>query len=390
MKKNIIVVEDNPVIASVYRTKLQAEGFYVEVAPDGLAGLKTIERVRPDLVLLDLVLPKMSGIEVLTNLRAQTDFQNLPVIVFSSSYVSDEAWQAGATRVLNKASHTPNQVVEEVKTLLAESQASASTANELAFSTPAPRVKPLNQEAEFQAEFQRTFRAETPETVSLLRVSLQTFIKTPHDSVNLNDLYRKLHAVSGNAGLSGLRQISLLAAPLEVLLRELSVNPQQINSSVTRTVVQAVELLISLFEDNSEQTAAATNSFNVLVVDDEEIVRRSVTYGLEKAQIHSFRVSEAQVALKVLSENRFDLLFIGIEMPGMNGLELCLKLRELPLQRETPIIFMTTLSQFEQYLQPALRGGNEIIAKPFHYTELVVKTLMSLLQTPRGKSDIRL
>lgn len=378
MKKTIVVVEDNPIIASVYRTKLQAEGFRVEVASDGHIGLNTIELIRPDLVLLDLVLPKMSGVEVLTNLRAQADFHALPVIVFSSSYVSDEAWQAGATRVLNKASHTPNQVVEEVKNLLTESQASVSTADNSASSTPT--INPLNKEAEFQTKLQRTFRDAAPETISLFPTSLQTFIKTPHDSFVLNDLYRKVHAASGSAGLSGLRQFSLLAAPLEVLLKELSANPQQINSSVKRTVVQAVEFLIALFEQKTEQTAGATTSFDVLVVDDEEIARRSVTFGLERAQIRSVRVSEALVALKVLGENRFDLLFLGIEMPEMNGLELCLKLREMPLHEETPIIFMTTLSQFEQYLQPALRGGNEIIAKPFHYAEVVVKALMLLLK----------
>lgn len=98
MKKNIVVVEDNQIVAAIYRAKLQAEGFGVEVAADGQAGLEMIERARPDLVLPDLFLPKLSGIEVLDRLRAQTDFQTLPVIVFSSSYVSNEAWEAGATR----------------------------------------------------------------------------------------------------------------------------------------------------------------------------------------------------------------------------------------------------------------------------------------------------
>ena len=58
--KKILVVEDNAVVAGVYRAKLQAEGFQVEVAADGQAGLEMIERTRPDLVLLDLILPKMT------------------------------------------------------------------------------------------------------------------------------------------------------------------------------------------------------------------------------------------------------------------------------------------------------------------------------------------
>ena len=89
--KKILVVEDNQVVASVYRTKLQAEGFQVEVASDGEAGLEMINRHKPDLVLLDLMLPKLSGVEILKEIRAQPEFQALHVIVFSSSYVSDEA-----------------------------------------------------------------------------------------------------------------------------------------------------------------------------------------------------------------------------------------------------------------------------------------------------------
>ncbi len=63
--------------------------------------------------------------------------------------------------------------------------------------------------------------------------------------------------------------------------------------------------------------------------------------------MHTLGIVESRVALKVLSENRFDILFLAIEIPEINGLELCHKLRELPLHAETPVVFMTTVSQFE-------------------------------------------
>ncbi len=371
MKKTVVIVEDNQLVASVYRSKLQAEGFSVEVAADGQAGLETIERARPDLVLLDLVLPKISGVEILEKLRARADFKNLPVIVFSSSYVSDEAWRAGATEVLNKASNSPKQVVEEVKNLLA---ASSSTQT-------ADSGKPLNEETKLQAELQKTFRADAPSTISAIQNSLQSFIKTPGDTVNLYDLYRKIHAVSGNAGLSGLHRTAHLAMPLEVLLKELSATSKQTGLSVQRTVIQAVEFLIELLSQTSEQFVGDKTSFDVLVVDDEEIARRAVGYALEKAEMRALRVAESSVALKVLSENRFDILFLDIEMPEINGLELCRRLRELPLHAKTPIVFMTTVSQYEQYFRFALDGGNDIIAKPFHYAELVVKALTLLFKS---------
>jgi CheY-like chemotaxis protein len=388
MKKTIVVVEDNQIVAAIYRSKLQAEGFLVEVAEDGQGGLEMIERVRPDLVLLDLVLPKLSGVEVLKQLRAQPDFQALPVIVFSSSYVSDEAWEAGATQVLNKASHCPKLVVEEVKTLLAATltplmPAKNSQLPKIMTSFPAKAtVINLNEDERFQAEMRKTFHTDVPETVSALSASLQAFVKTPNDPAHSYDLYRKIHAVSGIAGLSGLRRIALLSAPLEAFFKELSANPKQINSSALRTAVQSIEFLILIFEQPSGgQSAELVTSFDALVVDGEELTRRAVSDALEKAELRCLRIADSQTALKVLGENQFNLLFIDIEMPELNGLELCLKLRELPMYKETPVVFMTSLSKFEQLTAIAERGENDMIVKPFHYTEAVTKALTLLLKS---------
>jgi DNA-binding response OmpR family regulator len=117
----IVVVEDQPVLATVYRSKFTAEGYQVEVASDGEAGLNLINTAKPDLVILDVMLPKLNGIEVLKKIRANTLFQDLPVLIFSNSGLPgmiEEAWKAGATMVLSKSSHSPKQIVESVRTAL--------------------------------------------------------------------------------------------------------------------------------------------------------------------------------------------------------------------------------------------------------------------------------
>src|SRR5258708_7600791 len=106
----IIVIEDQKVLATVYRNKFIAEGYQVEVAADGEAGLALINSSKPDLVILDLMLPRMNGIEVLKKVRANPLFQSLPVIIFSNASLPgmvEEAWTAGATMVLSKSSHSP-------------------------------------------------------------------------------------------------------------------------------------------------------------------------------------------------------------------------------------------------------------------------------------------
>ena len=115
--RKIVVVDDQPVLASIYRSKFSAEGFHVDVATDGEAALEVIQRAHPDLVLLDLLLPKLSGIDVLKRLRADESFKTLPIFVFSSSAqpkMVEEAWAAGASNVLSKSSTSPKQLVETV------------------------------------------------------------------------------------------------------------------------------------------------------------------------------------------------------------------------------------------------------------------------------------
>jgi CheY-like chemotaxis protein len=120
-RKHIVIIEDSRFIASVYRAKLQGEGYGIHVAPDGESGLELVDRLAPDLVIVDLGLPGMSGIEVLADLRAQARFASLPVFVLSGAYSQaiEDAWKAGATGVLSKSTDTPNKVVEVLRAALA-------------------------------------------------------------------------------------------------------------------------------------------------------------------------------------------------------------------------------------------------------------------------------
>src|SRR5437763_1646482 len=128
----IVVVEDQQVLATVYRNKFLAEGYQVEVATDGEAGIVLINSAKPDLVILDVMLPKLNGLEVLRKVRANPLFQTMPIIIFSNASLPgmvEEAWNAGATMVLSKSSHSPKQIVESVRSALkaaSESQASVA------------------------------------------------------------------------------------------------------------------------------------------------------------------------------------------------------------------------------------------------------------------------
>lgn len=115
--KKILIVEDDQLVASAYRKRFGEAGYSVDWAPDGLEGIKMVGSIKPDVVLLDLLMPRLDGIEVLKYIRTHPDLKNLPVVVFSNSYMTnlvESAWRNGADQCLMKASTTPAQLFDAV------------------------------------------------------------------------------------------------------------------------------------------------------------------------------------------------------------------------------------------------------------------------------------
>src|SRR5436853_3648061 len=102
--KKILIIEDDHITARIYRTLLEKEGYRVEVAADGQSGLERLMEFRPDGLLLDLMLPKTSGAELLKKIRALDYFQDLPVVAVTNAFVPQmvqDAFGAGATAVFD-------------------------------------------------------------------------------------------------------------------------------------------------------------------------------------------------------------------------------------------------------------------------------------------------
>jgi DNA-binding response OmpR family regulator len=119
---------------------------------------------------------------------------------------------------------------------------------------------------------------------------------------------------------------------------------------------------------------------DILVVDDEAISRRAVTYALEKAKLSCSSLESAEAAVDLLAQRKFDLILLDVDMPGMNGFELCTKLRSFQRNKTTPVIFVTSLTDFESRANSTMSGGNDLIAKPFLFMELAVKALVYIMR----------
>jgi DNA-binding response OmpR family regulator len=394
--KKIVIIEDDQIVANIYRNKLAVDGFQVEIAGDGESGLELIKKLHPDILLLDLMLPKISGVELLKKIRSEPDFREMPIIVFSSTYLSNvvqDAWKAGATKCLSKASCTPKQIIEVVRGALGlppsshtgDTQIVMAPGAKTTFSKRDPMTGGLD--TLFLNEIQKTFVESLPGTLSSFRALLQCIIKTEDEAARLSyicDLCRRVHALTGNAGLAGAAQIAQLSDALEVLLRELYEKPDNINASTLRTVAAGVDLLGVLF-DRAGLPARTYPPANILVVDDDPISLRAVTFALEKAKLKSLGLQDPLAALGLLENRKFDLIFLDVDMPDMNGFELCSSLRTGQINKRTPVVFVTNLNDFENRANSTMSGGNDFIGKPFMFIELAVKALAHVL---RGQLEL--
>ena len=117
----VLLIEDDPLLIDIYSTKLKESGFEVEVAENGEKGLSMLEQSVPNVVLLDIVVPKQNGWEVLQSIRSNEQLKGLKVVLLSNLGQKEEIEKGlslGADRYLIKAHFTPTQVVEELQKLL--------------------------------------------------------------------------------------------------------------------------------------------------------------------------------------------------------------------------------------------------------------------------------
>lgn len=118
----LLIVEDDEFLQKILVTKFSREGFNVAAASDGEKALESLTNDKPQLVLLDLILPKMTGFDVLAEMRVRPDFQKLPVIILSNLGQEEDikrAKELGALDFLVKADISVNEVVRKVKELYA-------------------------------------------------------------------------------------------------------------------------------------------------------------------------------------------------------------------------------------------------------------------------------
>ncbi|HPC59179.1 MAG TPA: response regulator [Verrucomicrobiota bacterium] len=424
MGKSILLVDDDPLVRRIYQEGLQKQGFEVVCAEDGLKAVQMLRVSAPDLAVLDLMMPKFGGVDVLKFIRADEHLKELPVVVLSNLYMDEMAQQAaalGPQKALLKIRCTPAALAAVIREILEGIPAPADLSGLLAAPRRAPSLvrtggkppatvggtpgsavppagdAPAQAAAEAPAgdwEPRQLAREQLLGDPAATQGELQTLLAALKDSRNdlerelrLQNLYRRVHFISATAGLAECQAIGQLASVLEALLYSMIGKPALVTASVLHTIEHAIEVLAQVLAFGADLEPISHPRLQVLVVDDNPLASRLIVSAFRTVGFQTQAAQDPLAALELARRQNFDLLLLDVEMPRLDGLELCRQIRCLPGYAEVPVVFVTGHSDAATRQRSKDSGADDLIAKPVFPMELAVKSVCHLLQrrlTPPG------
>lgn len=404
--KTILFVENDLVSQSLYQKRLEREGFHLECAPDGQVAIDILSDHTPDLVLLDLMLPKVSGADVLRFMQADPRLTTVPVIIFSNAAMTevppDSPLAQGTKRLLKsdctfpKLLETIQETLAAVPELVVVEAGKASSARKPSSARPVPvhngngdsktthshsmsTTEPEGKITKERADFLKEAQAIMPK----IREHSMGYIKAPDSEAgqtHLSGLHQRVQLLNTGAGQAGCARVALLTSTFDTLLSGIVEKPSTVTPSVLQTIAQAVDCLDGLLKNTDGYSVGPAFQARVLVVDDDTVCNHVNVTSLKRANFDTVGVKEPAAALSLLETTQFDLVVLDVNMPGLTGFDVCEKLRRLPHCKKTPVIFVTAFSNFDNRKQSVLSGGNDFVSKPVSPVELALKVSVNLIK----------
>jgi CheY-like chemotaxis protein len=234
---------------------------------------------------------------------------------------------------------------------------------------PAEVVDPLKE-----------FYSWLPERLARLRDLHHRFSRSdaPHELTR--GLLTEISALRERASLPELVPVRQMSAGLEGLVKQMSDRFHEVTPSTLRTVANGIDLLSDLCTPGLKADIATEPPIRLLAVDDDPISRVAVTFALKKAFEQPDLASDGEEAFALASREPYDVIFLDVQMPGMDGFELCSKIRQTEINKVTPVVFVTMMKDFDARAKSVVSGGNDLIGKPFLPFEITVKALTYALR----------
>lgn len=203
----------------------------------------------------------------------------------------------------------------------------------------------------------------------------------------LLDLIQTAERIRDGAKLPHLRPVLLLITALHGLLKQLSIKSAKVTSSELRTAAGAIDLLDLMCNRAFRPDLATEPRIRLLVVDDEPFTRGALSSALKKTFHEPDLAPDGKIALSLVEKHRYDLILLDVEMPGLDGFEVCLRIHDTAENFTTPVVFVTGHCDFDARTNSARVGAHELIGKPFGAFEIMLKALTLVLKNRLAIDD---
>jgi DNA-binding response OmpR family regulator len=386
--KRVLLVDDDAVVSRTYRDRLSAHGFQVNTASGGATALSILRSAKPDVVVLDLMMPEVGGVEVLKYIRSDGRLAQTPVVVLANDYrdnLGQQAARIGIEKAFLKAQCSPSVLMAAMDEILQPNLAGHGRTEPVA---EGGQMAAPEQSGVITAEISGVegganllddapaIRAELRELFQLLareRTGLE-------QQDRLEDLFCKVHFLAGAAERTEFAQLAQTISVFDALLQALIENPSRLGPPMLRTLGSLADLVGLLLQLAHDSILRAPLSARVLVVNNERVENRMVVAALGQPELEVCSTDDSVVAWQWINSEHFDLVLLDTEMPVLNGWELCKRLRMVPGYEKTPVIFVSSQDDVDSRAKSTLSGADDLVAKPFLPQELAAKVVMHLVR----------
>lgn len=314
--KKILVVEDDIVLRDVLTEKLIQSGYDTTAAADGVEAMEMVQSYQPDLILLDILMPRKGGMEVMEELNANPTFKKIPVIIISNSGQPVEIERArhlGAKDFLIKAVFDPGEVLEKVAGVLSQESS------------------------------------------------------TIHDEVTVEpELDDVLHSMEETAGRVGAPDIEAPIPPVAPVAPE---------ANAVQEELTAEEPVQQSAPDPEEKSSRGS----ILIVEDDKFLRELFVRKLFSEGFEVDSAIDSDEAFDVLSKKKPDVIFLDLILPGMDGFEILARIKKDDTIKNIPVLVISNLGQKEDIDKAMQLGATDFLVKAnFTLDEIIARVLQIL------------
>ncbi len=403
-----LVVDDELISRQALSHALEKAFSQPDFAVDGETALARATQQMYDVIFLDVQMPGMDGFELCTKIHGTVPNHTTPVVFVTLQSDFDArctSTLSGGSDLMGKPFLT-FEVTVKALTLslqgrlrgraqkpLPKPDQSQDTADSLEAFTDGPRPAPDSTIA-LPPPPARLLAAETDENTNAFLASAsshlgplgelcQTMLQTPDEKARqplLVDGYLRINSLVSKTAFGVVHPAYQLSATLEGLFRKLLQNSNHATPLTLVTVAAAVDLLNDLCVPGIKADLANNPPLHILVVDDDLVARRVMVSALQTAFKKPESAENGEAALALAQAQTFDVIFLDAFMPGMDGFEVCSKIRGTIPNRTTPVVFVTSHDNFDARTRMGRDGGNDLIVKPFLTSEITVKALTFALR----------